>query len=54
MDWKRCIQFALQGSSDLEQYAILGYAFPSGCSSLSPGQTSCLWPAARNLFTRRS
>ena len=23
MDWKRCVQFALQGSSDLEQYAIL-------------------------------
>ena len=23
MDWKRLIQFALQGSSDLEQYAIL-------------------------------
>jgi putative oxidoreductase len=23
MDWKRLVQFALQGSSDLEQYAIL-------------------------------
>ena len=23
MDWKRSVQFALQGSSDLEQYAIL-------------------------------
>lgn len=23
MDWKRCVQFALSGSSDLEQYAIL-------------------------------
>jgi putative oxidoreductase len=23
MDWKRLIQFALQGNSDLEQYAIL-------------------------------
>ena len=23
MDWKQLVQFALQGSSDLEQYAIL-------------------------------
>ena len=23
MEWKRLVQFALQGSSDLEQYAIL-------------------------------
>src|SRR6202161_594721 len=23
MDWKRLVQFALQGSSDLEQYAVL-------------------------------
>jgi putative oxidoreductase len=23
MDWKRSVQFALQGSSDLEQYAIV-------------------------------
>ena len=23
MDWKRLVEFALQGSSDLEQYAIL-------------------------------
>ena len=23
MDWKRLVQFALQGSGDLEQYAIL-------------------------------
>jgi putative oxidoreductase len=23
MDWKRLVQFALQGSSDLEQYAIV-------------------------------
>jgi putative oxidoreductase len=23
MDWKRLVQFSLQGSSDLEQYAIL-------------------------------
>ena len=54
MDWKRLVQFALLGSSDLEQYAILLDAFRSGCSSPSPGQTNCLSPAARKLFTKRS
>jgi hypothetical protein len=27
MDWKQLVQFALQGSSDLEQYAIVSSSF---------------------------
>jgi len=30
------------------------YASPSGCSSPFPGQTNCLFPAARNSFTKGS
>src|SRR5271155_2117250 len=30
------------------------YALRSGCSSPSLGQTNCLSPAGRNLFTKRS
>ena len=38
MDWKRLVQFALQGSSDLEQYAILLVRVSIGLhSSPSPG-----------------
>jgi putative oxidoreductase len=39
VDWKRLVQFALLGSSDLEQMPSCWYAFRSGCSSPSPGQT---------------
>jgi len=30
-DWKRLVQFALLGSDDLEQYAILLVVFRSAC-----------------------
>jgi hypothetical protein len=53
MDWKRLIQFALSGSGDLEQYAILLVRVSIGCSLPSPGQTNYLSPAAPNLFTKR-
>jgi putative oxidoreductase len=51
MDWKQLVQFALLGSSDLEQYAILvvrvsiGLFFAiSGASklSVSQGHETCL------------
>ena len=54
VDWKRLVQFALLGSSDLDNMPSCWYAFRSGGSSPSPGQTNCLSPAARNLFTKRS
>ncbi len=54
MDWKRLVQFALQGSSDLEQYAILLIRVSIGLFFAISGQTNCLSPAARKLFTTRS
>ena len=54
MDWKRLVQFALLGSSDLEQYAILLIRVSIGLFFAISGQTNCLSPAARNLFTRHS
>jgi len=54
VDWKRLVEFALLGSSDLEQYDILLVRVSIGCSSPSPGQTSCLSPAAGKLCTKRS
>ena len=38
MDWKRLIQFALSGSGDLEQYAILLVRVSIACSLPSPGK----------------
>ncbi len=46
MDWKRLVQFALLGSSDLEQYAILLVRVSIGLFFAISGQTNCLSPAA--------
>jgi hypothetical protein len=54
VDWKRLVQFALLGSSDLEQYAILLVRVSLGLFFAISGETNCLSPAARNLFTKRS
>jgi hypothetical protein len=48
MDWKRLIQFALSGSGDLEQYAILLVRVSIGLFFAISGQTNYLSPAARN------
>ena len=53
MDWKRLIQFALSGSGDLEQYAILLVRVSIGLFFAISGQTNYLSPAAPNLFTKR-
>jgi len=53
MDWKRLIQFALSGSGDLEQYAILLVRVSIGLFFAISGQTNHLSPAAPNLFTKR-
>ena len=53
MDWKRLIQFALSGSGDLEQYAILLVRVSIGLFFAISGQTNYLSPAAPNLFTNR-
>jgi hypothetical protein len=49
MDWKRLVQFALLGSSELEQYAILLIRRSIGLFFASSGGHNCLSPAARNL-----
>jgi len=55
MDWKRLVQFALQDGRNLEPYAILlVLRFESACSTPFPGRTNYLFPAARNLSTKRS
>jgi len=41
VDWKRLVQFALLGSSGLEQYAILLVRVSIGCSSPSPVRINC-------------
>ena len=46
MDWKRLIQFALSGSGDLEQYAILLVRVSIGLFFAISGQTNYLHPAA--------
>jgi hypothetical protein len=53
MDWKRLIQFALSGSGDLEQYAILLVRVSIGLFFAISGQTNYLHPAAPDLFTKR-
>ena len=50
MDWKRLVQFALLGSSDLEQYAILLVRISLGLFFAISGANNCLSPAARKLF----
>jgi putative oxidoreductase len=45
MDWKRLVQLALQGSSDLEQYAILLVRVSLGLFFAISG-ANCLSPAA--------
>ena len=46
VDWKRLVQFAVLGNSDLEQYAILLVRISLGLF-FAIGQTNCLPPAAR-------
>ena len=53
MDWKRLVQFALQGNSDLEQYAILLIRVSIGLFFAISGGNKLLVPAERNLFTKR-
>jgi len=47
------IQFALSGSGDLEQYAILLVRVSIGLFFAISGQTNYLHPAAPDLFTKR-
>ena len=54
MDWKRLVQYALLGSRDLEQYAILLVRVSLGLFLLSPGQTNCLSPAEGKTCMKRS
>jgi hypothetical protein len=54
MDWNRLLHFALLGSSDWEQYAILLVRVSMGLFFAISGQTNCLSPAERNLFTTLS
>jgi len=65
MDWKRLIEFALLGSSDLEQYAILlvrlsiglFFAISGGNKLLSPGGTKPVYDtlvAAKVPFPRQT
>jgi uncharacterized membrane protein YphA (DoxX/SURF4 family) len=53
VDWKRLVQFALLGSSDLEQYAILLVRVSLGLFFAISGANKLFVPA-RNLFTKRS
>src|ERR1700751_3824631 len=52
VDWKRLVQFALLGSSDLEQYAVLLVRVSLRLFFAISGQTSCLSPASRKLRPR--
>jgi hypothetical protein len=54
MDWKRVIQFALLGSSELEQYAILLVRVSVGLFFAISGQTNYLSPPAGKQCTKRS
>ena len=54
VDWKRLVQFALLGSSGLEQYAILLTRVSLGLFFAISGQRNCLSPAAGKLCTKRS
>jgi len=54
VDWKRLVQFALLGSSGLEQYAILLVRVSLGLFFAISGQINCSSPAARKRCTKRS
>jgi len=54
MDWKRLVQFALQGSSDLEQYAILLIRVSIGLFFAISGANKLFVAGGTNLFTTRS
>ena len=53
MDWKRLIQFALQGSSDLEQYAILLVRVSIGLFFAISGANKLFVAGGTKLFTKR-
>jgi putative oxidoreductase len=44
MEWKRLVDFALMGSSSLEQYAILLVRISIGLFFAISGATNCLSP----------
>jgi putative oxidoreductase len=48
------VQFALQGNSDLEQYAILLVRVSIGLFFAISGANKLFVAGARNLFTKRS
>jgi hypothetical protein len=54
MDWKRLVEFALRVAVIWNNMPSCWYAFRSGYSSPSPGQTNCLSSAARKRFTKPS
>jgi putative oxidoreductase len=54
VDWKRLVQFALLGSSCLEQYAILLVRLSLGLFFAISGANKLFVAAARKLCTKRS
>ena len=54
MDWKRLVQFALLGSSDLEQYAILLVRVSLGLFFAISGANKLFVAATRKPCTKRS
>ena len=54
MDWKRLAQFALLGSSDSEQYAILLIRVSIGLFFAISGARNVLWLAAGKPCTKPS
>jgi len=54
MDWKRLVQFTLQGSSDLEQYAILLMRVPAAPSFAVVPEIGLLWLLSSVRITRHS
>ena len=53
MDWKRLVQFALLGSSDLGQYAILLVRVSIGLFFAISGANKLFVAGGTNLFTTR-
>ena len=55
MDWKRLVQFALLGSSDLEQYAILLVRVSIGLFfAISGANKLFVAGGTQTMFTKRS
>jgi len=54
MDWKRLVQLALLGSSDLGQYAILLVRVSIGLFFAISGANKLFVAGGRKLFTTRS